>query len=328
VDLRGLLQGEPTLSSLVLGVTMDDSGNRETVTGDLAQLVHIAVGGSSGFGKSVFLQALAWQLANARERTDLVAVDLEGVTLNVLAQSERLLYPLADNEEDAVAVLGAVTEELERRKALYGEAGAGIASLGAYNARVDDDQRLKPIVLLVDEATALLDDKSVESALRTVTLRARKYGVWAVLAGQDWKASSLDTAIRNQLATRVQFRAMSASQSRVLLGTGDAADIQAKGRAIAEIPGRGRLMIQAPMVTAAMFAAAIRANGPQRGMPDPAPVGVIEDDVTLPDEVRIRRLAAQGMSLNEIQRRVLGGVGGNYYYRVRDVLGDNRVSEQ
>jgi hypothetical protein len=50
---------------------------------------------------------------------------------------------------------------------------------------------------------------------------------------------------------------------------------------------------------------------------------VIEDDPSLSDEERIRLLHEQGVSLNQIQRRVYGGVGGNYYYRVKAVLGDN-----
>jgi DNA segregation ATPase FtsK/SpoIIIE-like protein len=292
----------------------------------MPSLVHIAVGGSSGWGKSVFVQSLAWQLLNAQEAPDLAAIDLEGVTLNVLANSDRLLYPLASTEQDAVGVLQGVTAEIERRKALFSQAGAGVASLDQYNAVTQGDH-LKPVVLLVDEATALLENKNVEGALKTVCLRARKYGVWAILAGQDWKASSLDTAIRNQLSTRVQFRALSASQSRVLLGTGDAADLDAIGRAIAEIPGRGRVMLQAPMITAAMFASAARGAGPQRELPDyetatdsAGDVVLIEDDPDLPEARRIQHLHAQGCSKSEIERRVFGFNGGAAYRNVKAAL--------
>jgi hypothetical protein len=319
VDLRELLGNSvPTLTGLVLGVTMNDQGRRETVKGDMGSLVHIAVGGSSGWGKSVFLQSLAFQLLQAQERPDLAAIDLEGVTLNVLAQSDRLLYPLADDEATAAAVLQGLTEEIERRKALYAQAGAGVASLGAYNRVVSDGDRLRPVILLVDEATALLEDKAVEDALKTVTLRARKYGVWAILCGQDWKASTLSTAIRNQLSTRVQFKAMSPTQSRVLVGTGDAADIQAKGRAIAELPGRGRLMLQAPMVTAAMFASvAAHGDGPRRDLPD---VAKVSGGVDLAQTARIRDLRERGDSLNSIQLEVFGYTGGAAYNAVKAAL--------
>ncbi len=44
----------PSLHRLVLGVRVDDqTGQTEAVNGDLAQWVHVAVGGSSGCGKSM-----------------------------------------------------------------------------------------------------------------------------------------------------------------------------------------------------------------------------------------------------------------------------------
>jgi hypothetical protein len=206
IPLRGLLDGAPTLARLILGVAINPQTRQiEPITGDMASLVHVAVGGSSGWGKSVFLRCLAYQLALAREQPDLVLVDLEGATLAPFARSHRLLYPLADNERAAAGALTALSEdELNRRKALFAQ-HPGVDTLTAYNAVAREP--LRPIVAIVDEATALLGNKAVEDSLRTVALRARKYGLWLLLAGQDWKASSLDSAIKNQLSTRVQFKA-------------------------------------------------------------------------------------------------------------------------
>ncbi|MBU1748467.1 MAG: hypothetical protein KKA73_12320, partial [Chloroflexi bacterium] len=229
VSLRELLPEAPSCRALVLGVTLNHAtpdrcgkrgdGQPEVVRGDIGQLVHVAVGGSSGWGKSVFLRVLAYQLALSTDPVDLALVDLEGATFAPFAHCDRLLWPVADTEAAALGICRELTTELDRRKALYAE-HPGVDSLGAYNARTDEP--LAPVVILVDEATALLGDKDVEGALRTLALRARKYGLWLVLGGQDWKASSLDTAIRNQLATRIQFKAMSAGQSRVLLQQGGA----------------------------------------------------------------------------------------------------------
>jgi len=205
---------EPDIKALTLGVTVGDDGQQETVKADMSKLVHIAVGGSSGWGKSVFLRSLGYQLALSQTPVDLAMIDLEGATLAPFARCARLLYPVAETEPDAMAVFMALTDELERRKELYARF-PGVDSLAAYNAR--NGEPLPALVALIDEATALLGDKSVESKLRTLALRARKYGLWLILAGQDWKASSLDTAIRNQLSSRIQFKAMGKGQSRVLL---------------------------------------------------------------------------------------------------------------
>ena len=212
VPLRGLLDGPPSYLALALGVTVTPGGP-QIVRGDMSQMVHVAVGGSSGWGKSVFLRALAYQLAKSAEPIDLAMVDLEGATLAPFATCDRLLWPIADTEAGALAIFSELTAELDRRKALFA-AFPGVDSLAAYNAVATD--HLTPIVAIVDEATALLGDNGVETALRTLALRARKFGLWLLLAGQDWKATSLDTAIRNQLSTRIQFKTMSQVQEDLI----------------------------------------------------------------------------------------------------------------
>ncbi len=309
VPLRGLLESAPSLNNLVLGVALNAQGEREIVTGAMRDLVHIAVGGSSGWGKSVFMRDLAWQAVHAIEEPYLGMIDLEGVTLAPFAQADRLLWPVADNLAGAQGVLRAVTDEIERRKALFGKY-PGVDKLDMYNERASEP--LKPLLLFVDEATALLADNTVQKLLREVVLRARKYGVWAILAGQDWKANSLDTAIRNQLATRIQFRAMSASQSRILLEQPGAENLDTPGRALAILPGREMLELQAPYLSGEMLVA---GNGPQNAMPT-----MLVDDENLPDDERIRLLARQGMSKRGIEQRVYGYTGGAASGRVNAVL--------
>ena len=267
VMLRDLAPDPATLGGLVLGITIfPGTGVPHPVTAALSELVHVAVGGSSGWGKSVFLRALALQFATAAESCRLALIDLEGATFAPFASSERLLWPVADTEPDALAIMARLVEEMNRRKELY-QAFPGVDSLAAYNARTAEP--LPPVIALIDEATALLSDRSVHNATRTLALRARKYGLWLVLGGQDWKAASVDTAIRNQLSTRIHFKAQSPSQSRVLLGDGCAAAIEAPGRAYVQLPGQPLTELQAPLVTVADIEAALTGQtGPAEALPE------------------------------------------------------------
>jgi DNA segregation ATPase FtsK/SpoIIIE-like protein len=267
VLLRDLAPDPATLGGLVLGITIfPGTGVARPVMAALSELVHVAVGGSSGWGKSVFLRALALQFATSAEPCRLVLIDLEGATFAPFARSERLLWPVADTEEGALAIMAHLVEEMNRRKELY-QAFPGVDSLAAFNARAAEP--LPPVIALIDEATALLSDRSVHNATRTLALRARKYGLWLVLGGQDWKAASVDTAIRNQLSTRIHFKAQSPSQSRVLLGDGCAAAIKALGRAYAQLPGQPLTELQAPLVTVADIEAALTGQtGPAETLPE------------------------------------------------------------
>lgn len=316
IPLSGLLSGPASLNNLVLGVTLDENGQRHIVNGAMSDLVHVAVGGTSGWGKSEFLKMLACQLLMAVERPDVCMIDLEGVTLNAFAQSERLLYPLADNEAAALALLLALNAEMERRKGLF-NAHPGVDRLDRYNGVAQ--QPLNPIITLIDEATALLDNKDIEGHLKNLTLRARKYGLWLILAGQDWKATSLDTAIRNQLSTRVQFKALNASQSRVLIGEGDAKDIDTIGRALAVLPGKPMLQMQAPFVSHSMMMDAVRGNGPQRVLE----LGAIRPDNQGEQTAQVRQviaLHADGLSDTAIAREVFTHGNSHYIAKVREIL--------
>jgi hypothetical protein len=306
VNLLDLLAEGPSLERVVLGV----DGTGATVAAPLNRLVHIAVGGSSGWGKSNFLRALAYQLAAAPEPCQLALIDLEAATFAPLLRSNRLRYAIADTEPDALAVLSDLVEELDRRKEAFTR-WPEADRLSVYNRLAEEP--LPIITLLIDESTALLSDKTVETTLRTLVLRARKYGIFAILGGQDWRASSLDTAIRNQLSSRIQFKAQDASQSRVLLGTGEAAEIETIGRAVAVLPGRPRLELQAPVISIAAMTRELATGSPP---PIPMPAAPAPDEV----ERQILELARQGNSKSAIARSVLGADGGNQLKRVAAVL--------
>lgn len=313
VRLHEIAADPPSLHRLALGVTVDESGQQQSVTASLAEMVHVAVGGSSGWGKSVFLKSLALQLATAAEPVCLAMVDLEGVTFSAFATCGRLLWPVAETEGQALAIMALLVEEMDRRSQLFREV-PGVDSLAAYNARAGGDEPLAPWVALIDEATALLSDRGVLNAARTLVLRARKYGLWMVLGGQDWKSASIDTAIRNQLSSRVQFRAQDAAQSRTLLGDGAASTIETVGRAYAQLPGRPMLQLLAPMVTGGDIG---RALAGQTG-----PAGELPEAEDQPDSrtARIRELAGQGWSQSAIEEEVFGYRGGAAHRTVRDVL--------
>lgn len=258
VDSRQILEGAPSYRRLVLGKT-----EHQTVYADMADMVHIAVGGSSGWGKSIFLRWMVYQLVKSTDPLQLVLIDLEGATLGSFGRSSRVLYPVADTEQDAIAVMTELTTELDRRKALFNQ-HEGVLKWHEYNEVADEP--LTPIVVVIDEATALLENKLVEGHLRTLALRARKYGVWLLLAGQDWKATSLDSAIRNMLGARIQFKAMSKAQSRVLINEAGAEELHVRGRAIAVLPGRDPITFQAPLIKESEIREAVK-GGPLHEMP-------------------------------------------------------------
>lgn len=355
IDLFELLgSSSPSLHRLIFGVALDSQGQRQLITGDLSNLYHIAVGGSSGWGKSGFLRQLVYQVMLAQERPSLLLVDLERNALAPFAGSPRLLLPLASDEPSAYRVFSFLHQEMTRRLKLFDEFGAD--DLAAYNG-LEQVQPLPMIVCGVDEFNDLMELGSLRPLIQRVARHSRKTGIRLVLAAQEWTLKHVDEMTRRQLSTRLQFYATDSAQARQLVGKSMAGLLKAiKGRAVALIPGRETVLLQSPFLAREVIIQAIPGNMPgssrggfARGVQpetdwksrlsflleddepgadtgEPAPGDLVLDDTLLDDaldvanEEKILRLWDDGASRGQISKAVWGYRSSNRYPDIESVL--------
>jgi DNA segregation ATPase FtsK/SpoIIIE-like protein len=225
----------------------------------LEKLRHIVVAGSTDSGKSAFLRSLLYQLLKqpfdgplrqAQDRplpVELYLTDMEGLTFAVFEAAPQLAMPIAENVEEATRIAFQLTQEMERRAALYQATGRFPEKLSEYHAACNSqlttrNSQLPWLVAVFDEFTALMEEAGKRSDLYRLigqlAMRGRKYGITLVFAGQDFKADLLSTRITNQLRTRVQFACATAYQSQVVLGKSGAEKITAPGRALVSFGGK------------------------------------------------------------------------------------------
>lgn len=300
----------PALDTLALGMT-----EQGPLTASLHDLMHVLAVGASGFGKSAFLRALIWQLAQVKEPVQIVGIDCFGSELNAIADWDRLLFPIATDLPAAASTLKAITEEIIRRKGLYAEQPRAY-DLQSYNRLVTN--QLAPIVMLVDEGTAMLNDAGIADPLRQVVQTARQFGVYALLAGQNVNHRVMPTQIRDNFSTRLCFHTSQASRHVVLGETPE--DVTVKGRAWIQRPGEMLRQIQCPFVTRDEVASVITRGKPARVID----LAVIKPEAQGENDVTVKRIKAlhdEGASLNAIQRDVFGYTGGKAYNTVKAALG-------
>lgn len=301
----------PTLAGLVLG--LGDSG---PLTASLHDLMHVLAVGASGFGKSAFLRALVWQLAQVPEDLHVVAIDINGSEFNPLRDWARLLYPVARDTGAAIATLQAVGQEIGRRKELF-EAFPAAYDLASYNRAAGDP--LPPIVILADEATNLLNQSGLGDPLREVTQTARQYGVYLLLAGQSANSQVISTQTRDNFSTRLCFHTSPTSR-RVVLGE-SVADVTQKGRAWAQLSGETLQQIQVPFVTREELARVLTRGKPARVLDlEARPTGAAPVTLEDPHAARVRALKAEGASDTRIAREVYGHGNPHYIDKVRAIL--------
>lgn len=322
VDLRGqFADRRPTLDDLVVGVYPDENG-LQRLSASLHDLMHVLAIGSSGWGKSSWLRSFLWQLANAREPVEVVAIDVSGSEFNPLHGWQKLRYPVAREPQEAAALLKASSQEIARRKELY-EAYPLATKLTEYNDMAMDP--LTPWVILIDEGTALLNDSDVGGCLRRGVQQARQYGLYYVVSGQSANHKVIETQTRDQFSTRLCFRT-SPTSSRVVLDDGGASQIKDKGRALAQLVGQELCEIQGAYISRDEFVKALAGGGPRFPMPETGGNGG-DNGGDGNQEQRIRDLAAQGMSKRQICLDVFGYAGGAAFDAVSKVLSDTTTIE-
>ncbi len=205
----------------------------------LEKLRHIVVAGSTDSGKSAFLRSLLYQLLKQPLPLELYLTDMEGLTFAAFEGIPQLAMPIAESVEEATRIAFQLTQEVERRAALYQATDRFPEKLSEYNSQIPI---LPWIVAVFDEFTALMDEAGKSSDLYRLigqlAMRGRKYGITLVFAGQDFKADLLNTRITNQLRTRLQFGCATASQSQVVLGRAGAEKITTPGRALVSFGGK------------------------------------------------------------------------------------------
>ncbi len=244
VDLLELMgpQKKTTVNDLILGV----SHGEEIIRDGLKNLTHIAIAGSTRWGKSIFIQSLLYQMALAREDVIFYLADLGGNTFIDFGM------PYADSLEEAEVMVFQVMREAERRKEMYKATGRGIKSLDMYNAlmKKEGGQTLPWGVMIIDEALYLMEkSKQVKNDLEIAVSWAAKYGITCIVVSQDFKSKIIETSTRNNFSTRFQFQTEDKTQSGILIAGSEAHLIENRGRCISRLPGNKEIIeMQTPFI--------------------------------------------------------------------------------
>lgn len=309
VPLLDYLGGGASLEQVFLGLGRFPDGQVKPVRMPLRRLTHVAVAGTSGFGKSVALQCLAYQLLHAREAAQVTLLDTQGTTFTRFDGHPQLRFPVVSREGDIMRVLQALYGEMERRDELFTQ-WRGIENLVQYNQVAQEPLPVLPFIF--DEFGLLADNKEIVGFVKKLAAAGRKVGMYGCFAAQTWNSSEISTVVRANLATSIQFYARSKSESRILLGDSVAAEITRPGEAYTSLPGVvGLVQMQAPFLDEPFTPSKRDASAVEIELPKPEPTE---------EEARVLALYAKGTSYREITTEVWGQHGKFYNDKVEAIL--------
>lgn len=196
---------------------------------------HALVAGTTGSGKSVFLQTWLLSLAGLHgpEALRFVLIDFKGgaafAPLAGLPHVDSVTSNLGPTA--ALRALRSVRAEVLRREELL--AAARAADIEAFNA--GSDHRLARVILVIDEFQALVfDNPEGTEMLESLTALGRSLGIHIVLSTQR-PAGIVTARMKANIALRIALRVRDPLDSREVIECDDAAALDARlpGSAIA-----------------------------------------------------------------------------------------------
>ncbi len=277
IGIKEVLSSEVfSKSKSTLTIALGKDINGLSVIADLAKTPHLLVGGATGMGKSIGLNAIILSiLYKAKpDQVRLIMIDPKIVELASYADIPHLLTPVITNMNEAASALWWCVNEMERRYTLLAKFSVrNIESFNkklikakkkakplldpSFNAKTAKEGEVAPeletlplIVIVIDEYADMLGalaqedrakSKRVEGLIVRIAQKARAAGIHLIVATQRPSVDVITGLIKSNIPTRISFKVSSKTDSRTILDQSGAEQLLGMGDMLYMTPGISHL---------------------------------------------------------------------------------------
>ena len=199
------------------------------VTLNLSKCPNVMISGCTGSGKSVNTNVIATQLYCNYPNVEIYLVDMKCVELGVYAdlpQTKKYTNKL----EGAKEIIKELLDECDKRNKLLNK--MKVKKLSDYNKKVSPNEKLNPIILIIDEAVRLMGDKDLNKDIAELGFICRSVEISILLNIQRPTSKLLNPDIKASLTNIIGFRTINRKNSEIICDSTVLASLRGKGHGV------------------------------------------------------------------------------------------------
>ena len=242
VSFKDVYEALPDVKKHPLAVAFGKNIEGDVIYADFDEFPHALVSGTTGSGKSIFVNSVIVSLImrNSPDDLKLVLVDPKKVEMSRYKDMPHLLCPIITEAQEAKLLMDKLCQEMEDRYAKFAENGCSNIKEFNEDAPGLGLDRMPYIVIFFDEYADMVDQcKEISMPVVSIAQKARACGIHLCIATQRPSTNVVTGVIKANLPTHVALMMASYTDSMTIIGEGGAE----------KLIGKGDMLVQSPLVS-------------------------------------------------------------------------------
>ena len=242
VSFKDVYEALPDVKKHPLAVAFGKNIKGDVIAADFDEFPHILIAGTTGSGKSIFVNSIIVTLImrNSPDDLKLVLVDPKKVEMSRYKDMPHLLCPIITEPVEAKNLIERLCKEMEERYALFSENGSTNIKEFNEDAVGLGLEKLPYIVVVLDEYADIVDQcKEISMPVVSLAQKARACGIHLLISTQRPSTNVVTGVIKANLPTHVALMTASSTDSVTIIGEGGAE----------KLIGKGDMLVQSPLVS-------------------------------------------------------------------------------